>query len=124
MSLRQRLWPGLRGRGTALEAGLALLSAVAIGFGIRRPEGRGAPTGVWSAGSVVLGVALLLFRRRAPLVPCGLTTVLGLVSPALSFAVPLPSYAVGRYVGRWPVLAGAAVVGSVALVEPWNLDTA
>jgi signal transduction histidine kinase len=123
MSLRERLWPGLRGRGIALEAALALLSTVGIGFGLQTPEGRGAPAWVGYGGGVVLGVALLLFRRRAPLLPFGLTAALSLVSPALSVAVPLTSYAVGRYVGRWPVLAGAAVVGSVALVEPWNLDT-
>jgi signal transduction histidine kinase len=123
MSLRERLWPGLRGRGIALEAVLALLSTVGIGFGLQTPEGRGAPAWLGYGGGVVLGVALLLFRRRAPLLPFGLTAALSLVSPALSIAVPLTSYAVGRYVGRWPVLAGAAVVGSVALVEPWNLDT-
>jgi signal transduction histidine kinase len=123
MSLRERLWPGLRGRGIALEAVLALLSTVGIGFGLQTPEGRGAPAWIGYGGGVVLGLALLFFRRRAPLLPFGLTAALGLVSPALSIAVPLTSYAVGRYVGRWPVLAGAAVVGSVALVEPWNLDT-
>ena len=123
MSLRQRLWPGLSSRGIALEAALALLSTVAIGFGLQTPEGRGTPAWFGYAGGVVLGVALLCFRRRAPMLPFGLTAALSLVSPALSFAVPLTSYAVGRYVGRWPVLAGAAVIGSVALVEPWNLDT-
>jgi signal transduction histidine kinase len=124
MSLRQRLWPGLRGRGIALEAALALLSTVGIGFGLQTPEGvRWAPAWVGYAGGVVLGIALLLFRRRAPLVPFALTAALSLLSPALVVAVPLTSYAVGRYVGRWPVLAGAAVVGSVALVEPWNLHT-
>jgi signal transduction histidine kinase len=124
MSLRERLWPGLRGRGIALEAGLALLSTVGIGVGLQTPEGRVAPAWVGYAGGVVLVVALLLLRRRAPLVPFGLTAVLCVLSPALIIAVPVTSYAVGRYVGRWPVLAGAAVVGSVALVEPWSLATA
>ena len=123
MSLRERLWPGLRGRGIALEAGLALLSTVGIGVGLQTPEGRVAPAWVGYAGGIVLVVALLLLRRRAPLVPFGLTAVLCVLSPALIIAVPVTSYAVGRYVGRWPVLAGAAVVGSVALVEPWSLDT-
>jgi len=123
MSLRQRLWPGLRGRGIALEAGLALLSTVGIGVGLQTPEGSTAPSWVGYAGGVVVGVALLFLRRRAPLVPFVLTAALSLVSPATTVAVPLTSYAVGRYVGRWPVLAGAAVAGSVALVEPWTLST-
>ena len=123
MSLRQRLWPGLRGRGIALESALALLSTVGIGIGLQTPEGRGVPGWVGYAGGLVVGIALLFLRRRAPLVPFGLTAALSLFSPALSIAVPVTSYAVGRYVGRWSVLTGAAVVGSAALVEPWNLHT-
>jgi signal transduction histidine kinase len=123
MGIRERLWPGLRTRGITLEAGLALLSTVGVGIGTRIPEGRLIPVPVLYVGSVLLGIALLLFRRRAPLVPFLLNTALSLVSPAGSIAVPLTSYAVGRYIGRWPILIAAAVVGSVALVEPWKLNT-
>src|SRR5206468_3779810 len=41
-------------------------------------------------------------------------------SPALNGALTPLSYAVGRYVGRWPVRAVAAVAGTVVVAEPWT----
>jgi signal transduction histidine kinase len=37
--------------------------------------------------------------------------------------VLVTAYAVGRYEARWPVRIGAAVAGSVAVVQPWTLTT-
>jgi signal transduction histidine kinase len=122
MALRERVWPGLRPRSIAFEAVIALLGTVAVGLTTGTPDDRLAPVPVLIVGTAVLGVTLLLFRRSAPLVPFVVAAALAVLSPAVTIAVPLTSYAVGRYVGRWPVRITAAVIGTVAVVQPWNLD--
>jgi signal transduction histidine kinase len=122
MALRERVWPGLRPRSIAFEAVVALLGTVAVGLTTGTPDDRLAPVPVLIVGTAVLGGTLFLFRRSAPLVPFVVAAVLAVLSPAVTIAVPLASYAVGRYVGRWPVRITAAVIGTVAVVQPWTLD--
>ena len=40
----------------------------------------------------------------------------------MTIAVPLTAYAVGRYEGRWPVRIAAAVVGFLAVAQPWTVN--
>ncbi len=116
------MWPGLRPRSIVLEAVIALLGTVAVGITTGTPDDRLAPIAVLYVGTAVLGITLFLFRRSAPLVPFLVAAVLAVLSPAVTIAVPLTSYAVGRYVGRWPVRVAAAVIGTVAVVQPWTLN--
>jgi signal transduction histidine kinase len=122
MRLRERVWPGLRPRSIVLEAVIALLGTVAVGITTGTPDDRLASISVMFVGTAVLGGTLFLFRRSAPLVPFLVAAALAVLSPAVTIAVPLTSYAVGRYVGRWPVRITAAVIGTVAVVQPWTLD--
>ena len=66
------------------------------------PDDRLASIPVVFVGTAILGITLFLFRRSAPLVPFLVAAALAVLSPAVTIAVPLTSYAVGRYVGRWP----------------------
>ncbi|MGY1605914.1 MULTISPECIES: sensor histidine kinase [unclassified Geodermatophilus] len=121
MGLRARLWPGLGPRSIAFEVALALLGTVAVGLSAATPgSGRLA---VVVPGTVLLVVTLALLRRRAPLVPFGIGAVLSALSPAVTVASLLTAYAVGRYEPRWPVRSAAAVVGVVAVAQPWTLTS-
>jgi signal transduction histidine kinase len=122
MGLRARLWPGLGSRGVAFEVALPLLGAAAVAVSAASP-GSG-PLAVVVPGTVLLVVALVLLRRRAPLVPFAVGAALSAISPAVTVAGLVTAYAVGRYEGRWPVRAGAAVVGALAIAQPWTLSTA
>jgi signal transduction histidine kinase len=51
------------------------------------------------------------------------SALLGALSPEVSIAVVFTAYAVGRYEGRWPQRVGAALVGTVAVIQPWALAT-
>jgi signal transduction histidine kinase len=118
MGLRARIWPGLRTRSIWFEVGLAALGTVAIGLATVTPDD--APHSLLIAGVVVLFGTLVLFRRRAPLVPFLVAAGLATIAPGLTVGMPIAAYAVGRYVPRWPVRAAAAVVGSVAVLQPWT----
>ena len=122
MGLRARLWPGLGPRSVGFEVALALLGTVAVGLSAAAP-GSGAPA-VVVPGTVLLVVTLALLRRRAPLVPFAIGAVLSALSPAVTVASLFTAYAVGRYEARWPVRTAAAVVGAVAVAQPWTLGTA
>ena len=122
MGLRARLWPGLGPRSIGFEAALALFGSVAVGLSAAAPDS-GSPA-VVVPGTIVLTVALLLLRRRAPLVPFATGAALSALSPAVTVATLLTTYAVGRYEPRWPVRTAAAVVGAVAVAQPWTLSTA
>ncbi|MGY1831590.1 sensor histidine kinase [Geodermatophilus sp. SYSU D01180] len=122
MGLRERLWPGLGPGGVALEVVLAVLGTVVVGLSAATPDG--GPPALVVPGTVVLALTLLLLRRRAPLVPFAVGALMAALGPALTVATPLTAYAVGRYEGRWPVRAAAALAGAVALVRPWDLGTA
>ncbi len=121
MTLRDRLWPGLRARSIWLEAFLALLSLGTVVAGAATPEARIVGDVVLGLGAAVLTLLLLLFRRRAPLLPFALSAAVSLVSPALTAGMVITAYAVGRYVDRWPVRIGAGIVGGVAVAQPWTL---
>jgi signal transduction histidine kinase len=123
MKLRERLWPGLRARSIWLEVVLALLSSATIVIGAATPELGFVPDLVLLLGAALLGVLLLFFRRRAPLVPFALSAGLAAFSPAVTAGMLLTSYAAGRYVAGWPVRVGAAVLGGVAVAQPWALST-
>ncbi|WP_138731497.1 sensor histidine kinase [Modestobacter excelsi] len=125
MGIRTRLWPGLPLRAVWLEVLLATVSAVAVTLTGRAPDDADLlPLPVDVAGTVVLVVLLLAFRRRAPLVPFAVSVLLTALSPPVTIALLVTAYAVGRYDGRWPVRIAAAVLGSVAVLQPWGLPTA
>ena len=124
MTARTSLQLGLSQRALAAEAALALLGGVVIGLGSTSAEMPAPPISlpVLLGGTVLLAVLLFLFRRTAPLVPFALSALLAALSPAVTIAVTITAYAVGRYVRPWPLRAAAAVVGFVAVAQPWALD--
>ncbi|MCU1615695.1 MAG: Two component signal transduction histidine kinase [Frankiales bacterium] len=119
MRLRARIWPGLRTRGIWLEVAIAVLSTVAIGAGGATGDRGPVPVAVFAPVTAVVFVLLLTLRRRAPFVSFLLAALLSVLSPAIDAALAPLSYAVGRYVGRWPVRNVAAVVGMVVVARPW-----
>jgi signal transduction histidine kinase len=122
MTIRARLWPGLSARGIALEVFLAAISLVSITLTGGAADAGVIPVPVGVAATAVLALLLLVLRRRAPLVPFAVCALLTAVSPEASLAVLITTYAVGRYEGRWAVRVGAAVIGLVSVVQPWNLQ--
>jgi signal transduction histidine kinase len=119
MGFRARIWPGLRARSIWFDLAVALASSTSVAVGSSEPA-RGEPAAqllLW--GAMLLGVLLFLFRRSAPLLPFALSAALSAVSFDVALAVPVSAYAVGRYVGRWPLRGAAAVVGTVAIAAPW-----
>ncbi|SEP25718.1 sensor histidine kinase [Trujillonella endophytica] len=122
MGIRARLWPGLSARSVALEVLLALGSLGFVAIGAATPEAGLVPDPALVAGSLVLAGVLVVLRRRAPLVPYAASVVLAVLSTAVTGALLITAYAVGRYVGRWPARAVAAVAGLVAVSRPWAVD--
>src|SRR4051795_10473 len=120
MGIRARLWPGLRTRSIWLDAVIALLGSGSVVLGSADPQGRVLPVPVIITGAVLLTVALLFFRRRAPLVPFAVAGFLAAFSPIGQLGLAIASYAVGRYVARWPVRIAAAVLCAIAYVHPWS----
>ena len=120
MTIRARIWPGLRTRSIWFDVLLALFSWAPMAITTLAP--RPSP-GVWVpmfVGTVVLAVLLALFRRSRPMVPFLLAAGLTAVNPSGTFGMAVASYAVGRYVGRWPVRWIATATGAVALLQPWT----
>ncbi|MGY1709027.1 sensor histidine kinase [Geodermatophilus sp. SYSU D00758] len=122
MGIRERVRPGLRRRGVALEVLIALVSGLSVAAGAGTPDAV-LPDAVLAAGAAVLALLLLLLRRRAPLVPFALAALLTATAPAIAAALPFTSYAVGRWEDRWPVRWAAAVAAAVALFRPWSPGT-
>jgi signal transduction histidine kinase len=108
-------------RSLALEVGVAVLSGLSVRAVSVTPDDFQVPVGVVWTGSALLAVAVLLFRRSAPLVPFVGAALLAVVSPGVSGALPITAYAVGRYTSSWPVRIVAAVVGALALTRLWDV---
>jgi signal transduction histidine kinase len=121
MEIRARLWPGLTARGIGLEVFLAAVSVVSITLTDRAADPGVLPVPVGIAATAVLALLLLFLRRRAPLVPFAVAALLTALTPDASLAVLVTAYAVGRYEARWAVRVGAAVVGMIAVAQPWHL---
>ena len=120
MRLRALLWPGLSTRSIWFEALIALLGGFSVSAVSWGPGASGVSAVIASVASSAVGLSLLFFRRRAPLVPFLLAAVLGAVTPDIGGSLPLSAYAVGRYTNRWPARAAAAVTGSVAVSQFWT----
>jgi signal transduction histidine kinase len=108
-------------RSLALEVVIAVLSGLSVRAVSVTPDRFQAPSAVVWTGSVLLAVGVLVFRRTAPLVPFLGAALLTVLSPAVSGALPITAYAVGRYTPRWPVRIVAAVVGAAVLTRFWTL---
>ncbi|MEU2348760.1 histidine kinase [Modestobacter sp. NPDC049651] len=119
MELRARIWPGLSTRGAVLETVIAVVTAGAISAGGAAGDRGPVPVALFAVLTAVSCGSLLVLRRRAPFPVFLLVAVLSVPSPALNGALTPLSYAVGRYVGRWPVRWVAAVVGTVVVAQPW-----
>jgi signal transduction histidine kinase len=124
MGIRERVWPGLDPRGVWLEAALALVGGAAVLVdAVTDDPDPVVPAGVLLLGAAGLATLMLLFRRSHPIVPFAVSTALAAVSAPALVAEMLTAYAVGRYVGRWPVRIGAAAVGALSVMQPWRLGT-
>jgi signal transduction histidine kinase len=128
MRLRDRIWPGLRTRSIWFDAFVALVGTVSIAVGAAAGPSPGSwPPAVAAVAGTLLAVALFLFRRSAPLLPFALGAVLTALSPAdapaVTVGIAITCYAVGRYVGSWPIRIAAAGVSAVAFVHPWAPGT-
>ena len=82
MGIRARLWPGLSTRGIWLEAVIALFGTVLVGVNVGTSDVEWLPTPAVFAGTTALGILLLLFRRRAPLIPFVASVCLLYTSPS------------------------------------------
>ena len=120
MRLRERIWPGLRTRSIWLELTLALLSTIAIGAGGATGDRGPVPVAVFAVLTAATFVLMLTMRRRAPLMPFLLSALVSVLSPAISGALIVLGYAVGRYDGRWPARIAAALTGVIVVAEPWS----
>ena len=78
-------------RSQALEVGLALLGAFAIGVNTGEGDSLQTPLPQAIAGAALLAVLLFLFRRTAPLVPFVFSALLAAVAPAVTTAIPITS---------------------------------
>ena len=120
MGLRARLWPGLSPQSIWFEVLLAVLGGLSVSAVSWTPGPDQAPLPAVVAASIAVGLLLLLLRRRLPLVPFLVASVLGAVMPAIGGAIPLAAYAVGRYTDRWPVRVVAGVTGTIAVSQIWT----
>jgi signal transduction histidine kinase len=106
------------------EAGLAAVGAISVVVGASDPSiGAPIPEGALLIGLPVLALAMWLYRRTLPILPFVLGAVLVGLSPAVTVALIVMSYAVGRYEPRWPVRITAAVLGMLALAVPVEAPT-
>jgi signal transduction histidine kinase len=120
MSIRERLWPGLRTRGIWLEVLLAVISTGAVSAGGAAGDRGPVPVAAFAVLTAAVFLLLLTLRRRAPVVAFLVVAVLSVLSPAINGGLTVLGYAVGRYVGRWPARIVAAVAGMVVVGEPWT----
>lgn len=113
----------LRRRSKWLEAVLAVIGCIGIAVGASEPAmGVDIPPGLLLLGIPVLGVALFLYRRTFPFLPFVMAAVLAALSPAVTLAVVIAAYAMGRYEPRWTLRNTAAVLGFFAVAQYWTTD--
>lgn len=106
------------------EFGLAAMGSFGVAVGAAEPGlAPLVPEGTLLLGLPALAVAMFLLRRTVPFVPFVLSAVLAALSPAVTLALLLTSYAMGRYEPRWPLRTAAAVLGFLAVAQPWALDS-
>jgi len=120
MGLRARLWPGLSARSIWFEVLIAVIGGLSVSAVSWAPGPGQVPVSTATSASIVVSLALLFLRRRAPLVPFLLAAALGAMTPAIGGSLPLSAYAVGRYTDNWRVRSIAAVVGAVAVSQFWT----
>src|SRR5690242_17423627 len=87
MTIRARLWPGLRTRSIWFEVLLAFFSWAPMAITVLAPR---PTTALWVPvfiGTVVLAVLLALFRRSRPMLPFLLAAVLTAVHPSGTFGM-------------------------------------
>ncbi|MBJ7453948.1 MAG: hypothetical protein JHC71_17970 [Blastococcus sp.] len=121
MTLRDRLWPGLGARGVGLELHIAVTTAAVMTFEVAAVNPGPLGSLLLILAAVVLGVLLILFRRRAPLVPFAVGAALSAIS--ISTGLLVSAYAVARYVSSWRTLAVAGGIGSLLALRPWEHET-
>ncbi len=122
MAVRTSL--SLSRRSRWMEAGLALVGGIGVALGATDAAG-GLDLPIWflSTSLPVLAATLFLFRRSLPFLPMVLSAALTALSPAVALALLVAAYAMGRYEPRWRLRAAAAVLGCVAVAQPWNVDS-
>ena len=114
----------LRRRSKVVELSLAVASAISVAVGASDPTlAPAAPEGALLIGLPLLGLAVLLYRRTLPFVPFLISALLTGLSPAVTAALFVTAYAMGRYEPRWDLRITAAVLGLVAMAQPWNQST-
>ena len=122
MAVRTSL--SLSRRSRWLEAGLALVGGIGVALGATDAAGGlGVPTWLLLATLPLLALSLFLFRRTVPFLPMVLGALLTALTPAVSLALLVAAYAMGRYEPRWRLRAVAAVLGGLAVGPPWTVDS-
>ena len=121
MTLRDRVWPGLGARAAWLEVHVAVTCAAVVAFEVAALNPGPLGSLLLILVGVVLGLLLVLLRRRGPLVPFAVAAALGAIGVITGLLIS--SYAVARYVASWRTLVAAGAVGGVLALRPWELDT-
>src|SRR4051794_30159915 len=107
------------------EAGLALIGCIGVVVGASDSSiGAPIPEGALLIGLPVLALAMWLYRRTLPMLPFVIAALLTGLSPAVTGAMIVMSYAVGPYEPRLPLRWAAAALGMLALVIPVEAPTA
>jgi signal transduction histidine kinase len=107
------------------EAGLALIGCIGVVVGASDTSiGAPIPEGALLIGLPVLALATWLYRRTLPMLPFVIAALLTGLSPAVTVALIVMSYAVGRYEPRWSLRWTAAVLGMLAMSVPVEAPTA
>src|SRR5918998_1622857 len=87
-----------------LEAALALVGCIGVVVGAADPAaGLPVPVGTLLVRLPLLALAMFLYRRTLPFLPFVLAALLAAISPFVTVALIVTSYAMGRYEPRWPL---------------------
>ncbi len=120
MGLRDRVWPGLGTRGIWLELHVAVTCSAVTAFEVAALNPGPLGSLLLILVGVVLGLLLLVLRRRAPLVPFVVGTALAALG--ISTGLLISAYAVARYVASWRTRMAAGAVGAVVAARPWEVE--